>query len=383
MFAVSSADVGGVRTLMSRSPLTWLTLLLAMWCAACGSENPFGGSDETDAVSSSPSVERLSGPSFGLVQQDGGYRLDVHEQTGVGGQAIAFDVTKNGKRLDSDDIGEIDVFAVGDGVSWFVHEQIDDWSNGMNVMGTGPVRVVVRFDDSGDEVMLGADVTVHEESDFGGGLFNPTQTDLVQGSGVLVERNGWTFDVMGTWDAPSFHGNVSWLTVVRRSDLAVTYDTFVRRGDGLYGFEPVLPGAGDYWAILEVAGAPAFSFAVSVDAAGQIVPPPERDVLDAVATFVEAVHANDAATVRAMTSSECQPMLSSTLEDDLRLDSGERVWLTSAVATIDGDVATVEYVTIEGDYRPGTAPYWLSRHDTWVLEGGNWLRDTCDTGSIW
>jgi len=319
---------------------------------------------------------------FGLAAEDGPYRLDVAELSGRGGQAIMLSITKDGEALNQIESEYMHVIAIGDDLSYVMHETLSEWSSWMNVDDIGETRVVVSFTDEGSEVVLGADVNVTEGSDFSGAVSNSTQTDLVDASGVMVKRDGWTFEVIGSRTQEPRYDYGAWLTIIREADLAVSFQSLDQVGDGIYSFDPVLGGAGEYLAVLEVAGAPTFSFFVAVDADGDFIERPENELVSAVKSFVAAIDKTDAGVVLDMMSTRCRSLLPPSLAGELSplVDPTTRVWPTSIVADMTGDDASVRYVTIEGDYTPGETPARQRHVDDWVFEADTWRRDTCEAG---
>lgn len=329
----------------------------------------------------SDTPDSLDAGAFGLSNEGDGYRLDVSERTGVGGQAIDVDVTRNGGAPGATASVRSHVFVVGEGFSYFEHAWEVGWGRWMNVGRPGPARVVTIVPDPDGDVVLGADVIVTEPSDFEGSVPNPTHTDVVQSGTVLVRRDGWAFSISGV--DPGFGvDRPTWLTVVRE-DGALNLTSIDRGGDGEYVFDPDLPGPGNYVAVLEVAGAQAFSFFVSVDDAGSVAATGERsDLVAAIEAFVAALDGGDHVAVRVAMSQRCREILPPTLEGELEpnVNPDADYRLMQVVVEPGGDTADVSYRVVEGPLEPGVTPDWSSKRESWVLEDGSWRRNTCAAG---
>jgi hypothetical protein len=181
-------------------------------------------------VTSPPATTGIREPTFGLDAEVDGYLLEVSEVTNVGGQGIDIDVTRAGAPVTSVRGDAAHVFAIGPDMSFFQHDvspadQVMSWLRSwQNINDTGTSRVMVMFDDRDGPVVLGTDVVVREESDFGGAMIVGIDGSYRIQSGVVVERDGWDFTLAVPWGGGSAAGDAAWLTLVRRSDLALTFD---------------------------------------------------------------------------------------------------------------------------------------------------------------
>lgn len=213
---------------------------------------------------SSPDTAQVSPPittaaadidvPMGTASELDGYRLTADEVTGQGGQAIKIGLTVDGSPIDSVDGDRLYVFVIGDRLSYvdrevvpaqFVSEWLAGWHN---VGGVGTTRIVVRFERDGQVHVLGTDVEVREPSDFEEGLPDIATGNAITASGVTVRRDAWDFIIDTPWGGDPT-GDPAWLTLVRRSDLAVLFSVGELVGDRTFRFDPPVP-EGEYLAIL-------------------------------------------------------------------------------------------------------------------------------------
>ena len=200
----------------------------------------------------------------------------------------------------------------------------------------------------------------------------------------MVERDGWSFEVTGTRPAEPLYGTGAWLTLIRVQDLALSFDQLSQVGDGTYVFDPEVIGAGEHLAVLEVAGAPQFSFLLAIGEDGSIGEPLASDLLDAVEAFVQAVDDGNPEAILAASSNRCRERLSELSPFELMtdIDPEQHYWTTSIVADTSATPAAVTYETIEGDYTVGQTPFWRDRTEDWILEDSEWRRDTCGRSGL-
>lgn len=253
------------------------------------------------------------------------------------------------------------------------------------------------FDSTDGAIVLGTDVDVTEGSDFQFGPPPSTRSQLLVTSGMSVERDGFDFSLAVPWGGDPTDGDPAWLTLIRRDDLAVTFNTAELVGDRTFRFNPELPGPGDYLSILEFVpygyrsetdyggqtlggiGGSAFGFYMTIDADGNIITGAEHELITAVEAFTQAFSDEDRDAGWRLLSARCQQLLGKAefdIEMDLAAqDPGRRV--ISIDATINGDRGTATYATAHGTYTPGEQPYTQeNREEPWINENG-WRWDAC------
>jgi hypothetical protein len=269
-----------------------------------------------------------------------------------------------------------------------------------NVNGTGTNRVMVMFDDEDGPVVLGTDVVVREESDFGGSMIVGLDGSYRIQSGVAVERDGWDFTLAVPWGGDSAAGDAAWLILVRRSDLALTFDVAELVGDRTFRFAPELPGGGEYLAVLEFlpygyrpsldadeqrlansTGSSDFMFWIAVDEHGMLATRPEDDLVTAVEAFTSAVGAGEADVAWELVSARCREFLGRIdFETTLGIGAGADIIARRVIGisvVIEGDRATASYQTAHGEYVPGEQPYSpMTFAESWIDEEG-WRWNGC------
>lgn len=353
-------------------------------CTSSAETETLGPSDST--VDQPQSLARSRESSLGLVAEADGYALDVGEITGVGGQAIEVSLTRHGKDVDPSAVGPIHLFAIGDEMSYVQHHVEPDLSTWMNVGLPGGTRVLVAFDDDAGTLVLGQHVVVAEASDFSDSGPWSTLTDVAHRSGVMVERTGWAFSATGSLLRRDLDDETASLTLVRESDGALTYQELIQSGEGVYEFEPTVPGAGDYLAVLELVAAPAFGFYVSLDEHGRFVERPEASLVGSIEEFVVAMDERNPTAVRDSLSARCRSILppddsyAAELQQLLGLEARYR--LTSVDVEIVADAATVTYEIIVGGYTSEITPDWTLKRERWLREDGGWKRNSCQAGYL-
>ena len=377
--------------------------VVAVGCAPNGdTATPADTPESASAHVSAPQRE----PTYGLIDEVDGYRLEVGEVPNVGGQAIGIHLDRDGAPVTSVEGEAAHVFAIGAGLAFFQHDvfpadRVLPWLGGWkNINGTGTNHVVVMFDDEDGPVVLGTAVEVLEESDFGGSRAVGIDGSYQIEAGVAVERDGWDFRLAVPWGGDPTAGDVAWLTLVRPSDLSLAFAVAELVGDRTFRFDPELPGAGEYLAVLEflpygyrpnldadVQGltnftAPArFLFRVVVDEHGELVETPADELVAAVDALTTMFGEGDADGTWELVSVRCRALWGRA-EFEATFGLGTEVDVEPRRATgigvsITGNRGTATYSTAYGVYEPGVQPYSpTTSGERWVDEAG-WRWDDC------
>lgn len=219
--------------------------------------------------------------SFGLTSSFGDVSLSL-EELAVDGQAVGVTLSEGGKpvRAEHDLHGAgAHVFVMGSSLRYLNHETVPYTAHLTRKWVSSnrrDTRVVVAFaGDDGSPIVLGESIYVRSESDFTFGMADPV-ADRFERRGLVVERDGFEFTSSKPWSGDLVYDAPAWLTLVRRDDLALTFAVgeVTDTGPGSrFSFDPVLPGPGEYLAVLEFGpdaiGYGTIPFEITVDEQGR------------------------------------------------------------------------------------------------------------------